>query len=65
LGVGTATVRQPVGAAPPEGAVLVVVAAVPEPAVPVLVVVLVLALLPQPAALRAMAARRHALRTAS
>ena len=71
MGAGTGTFRQAAGAAPPDGAALVVLVVLdvgltwesdavalgaPEP-------VLLLPLLPQPATTRTMATARHALRT--
>jgi len=66
LGAGTGTVRQPAGAAPPDAAVLVVL--VDEPAAapalpPVDVLVLVLALLPQPASTNTVIRARQVRRT--
>ena len=59
FGAGAGTVRQDAGAAPPDGAALVV-----EPATVVLVAVeLLLLLLPQPATTSPMATARLALRT--
>jgi hypothetical protein len=67
LGAGTGTFRHAAGAAPPDGAALVdelVAELVAEPAAAELVlVVLLLPLLPQPATTRTMATARHALRT--